>query len=179
MLHVLKQLLIINNMSKIFSCILLMGMAVTASAHTYFFGVTDISLNTKSRHIEVIHQLTAHDVENAIAEIEQIHFSAEHPSYNQLVQTYIENRFSLYRENNQIEMNWIGFEVKRGQLFVYQESKGQNYLMNLVVKNSILVDTYVKQVNTVNYRSEYISDEVQGSLTFDRSLRVASITSSE
>lgn len=38
-------------------------------------------------------------------------------------------------------MNWLGLEIKRGQLFAYQKSSAKNYLANLVVKNTILVDT--------------------------------------
>lgn len=166
-------------LSKILLSILLSGAAGTTAAHTYFFGVTEINLNKQSEHIEVIHQLTAHDIENAIAEIQQVSFSPEHPQYNKLIQTYIEKHFILSRKNKIIKMNWVGFEVKRGQLFAYQESSTKNYLTNLVVKNTILVDTYVKQVNTVNYQSLNPTDIVQGSLTFNQSIRVAIITSDE
>tara|TARA_R110001583_G_scaffold1152_10_gene9567 strand:- start:2403 stop:2942 length:540 start_codon:yes stop_codon:yes gene_type:complete len=167
------------SLSKVLLSILLMGVAGTTAAHTYFFGVTELNLNITSKHIEVVHQLTAHDIDNAIAEIQQVHFSAEHPQYDKFIQDYIEGHFILARNDKIIKMNWIGFEVKRGQLFAYQESASKNYLTNLVVKNSILVDTYVKQVNTVNYQSLSPTNAVQGSLTFDQSLRVAIITSGE
>lgn len=162
-------------MNKMLLCILFMGYAHVTIAHTYFFGVTELNLNTKTKHIEVIHQLTAHDIENAIAEIEQVHFSTEHPNYDQLIQKYIEKHFILLRENNIIKMNWIGFEVKRGQLFAYQESASENVLTNLVIKNSILVDTYEKQINTVNYQSLNTEKTIQGSLTFDQLHKMAII----
>jgi hypothetical protein len=164
---------------KIVLCFLLIGLAEPSAAHTYFFGVTELNLNNSSKHIEVVHQLTAHDIENAIAEREQILFSPEHPQYDKFIQSYIEDHFALKRDNLEIKMNWIGFEVKRGQLFVYQESATKNFLTNLVVKNAILVDTYDKQVNTVNYRSLSPPDKIQGSLTFDRSRIIATITTSE
>jgi len=166
-------------LSKILLCILLSGVATSTAAHTYFFGVTELNINSTSNHIEVIHQLTAHDIENAIAEIQQVHFSAEHPQYDKFIQNYIEEHFVLVRNNKVIKMNWIGFEIKRGRLFAYQESTSKNFLTNLVVKNAILVDTYDKQVNTVNYQNLSPTDKVQGSLTFDHSLRVAIITPSE
>ena len=119
------------------------------------------------------------DIENAIAEIQQVNFSTEHPQYDQLIQHYIEKHFTLVRSNQTIKLNWIGFEVRRGQLFAYQESETKNNLTNLVVKNSILVDTYVQQVKTVNYRRDNITDIVSGSLTFNHSIRVAIITPSE
>jgi len=165
--------------SKVLLSILLFGVAASSAAHTYFFAVTELNINITSKHIEVIHQLTAHDIENAIAEIQQIHFSPEHPQYDEFIQNYIEEHFILERNNKVIKMNWIGFEVKRGRLFAYQESISKNFLTNLVVKNAILVDTYEKQINTVNYQNLSPTGTVQGSLTFDQSRKVAMITSSE
>ncbi|WP_425462566.1 DUF6702 family protein [Litorilituus lipolyticus] len=40
----------------------------------------------------------------------------------------------------------------------------QNFLKQLVVKNTILVDTYAKHVNTVNFQDS----KEKGSLTFSR-----------
>ncbi len=166
-------------LSKILLSILLVGLAAPAAAHTYFFGVTDISINKTSKHIEVIHQFTAHDIENTIAEINQVSFSPEHPQYDELVKNYLEKNFSLQRDNKNIKMNWIGFEIKRGQLFAYQESIIKSFLANLVVKNTILVDTYAEQVNTVNYQDPSSIRKTQGSLTFDNLSRVAAITANK
>lgn len=170
--------------NKILLSILFAGAATSVAAHTYFFGVTDLTIGKSSKHIEVIHQFTAHDIENTIAEIKQANFSPEHPQYDEFIQSYIEKHFILQRDNKVIEMNWIGFEIKRGQLFAYQESVAENFLTNLVVKNTILVDTYAKQVNTVNYQDLSFAEKsstkkVQGSLTFDHSLKVATITSNK
>jgi len=165
--------------NKILLSVLLSGVVASATAHTYFFGVTDLVINEKSKHIEVIHQFTAHDIENTIAEIKQITFSPEHPRYDNYVQEYIEKHFILQRDNKTIKMNWIGFEIRRGQLFAYQESIDENFLTNLVVKNTILVDTYAKQVNTVNYLDISSTNKVQGSLTFDHSLKVSIITANK
>ena len=160
---------------RILLSILFVGVAAPAAAHTYFFGSTELNLNVENKHIEVIHQLTAHDIENAIAEIKQVSFSPEHPQYETFIQEYIEKHFVLMRKNEVIEMNWLGLEVKRGQIFTYQESTSENYLANLLVKNTILVDTYVKQVNTVNYQDLGSAENTLGSLTFDRSRKVAII----
>jgi len=165
--------------NKILVSILFFGVAASAAAHTYFFGVSDLTINKTSKHIEVIHQFTAHDIENTIAELRQVSLSPEHPKYDDFIQEYIEKHFVLQRDNIPIKMNWIGFEIKRGQLFAYQESVTENFLTNLVVKNTILIDTYAKQVNTVNYQYFSSTRKVQGSLSFDHSLKVAKITSNK
>lgn len=83
--------------NRILLSILLIGVVASVTAHTYFFGVSDLIINSESKHIEVIHQFTAHDIENTIAEVQQINFSAEHPKYDELIKEHIEKTL-LYKE---------------------------------------------------------------------------------
>jgi hypothetical protein len=155
---------------------LLCGVALSSAAHRYFFGLTDLSVNPKTHNIELIHQFTAHDIDNAIAEQQQIHFSPEHPKYEKLIQNYVEAHFQLIdaQENKKhvIKLNWIGLEIAKGNIYIYQEANFENYLSGLVVKNDLLVDTYLKQVNTVNYTDGTNT----GSLTFSGSEKTSEIT---
>ena len=162
--------------NKILLSVLFVGLAASAAAHTYFFGVTDLNLNSNTQHIEIIHQFTAHDIENTIAEIKQVHFSGEHPKYDQYIQDYFVENFTLKHHQRRVELNWIGFEIKRGKLFAYQESHSKSFLTGLVVQNTILINTYSAQINTVNYQSISDTEQVQGSLTFNKSKQVAVIS---
>lgn len=167
------------NISRLLLSILLMFYAQTCVAHTYFFGVSEINVNKNTQHIEVIHQFTAHDIDNAIAEIQQVNFSTEHPKYDAWIQAYIEKHFTLINKNQEITMHWVGFEIIRGQLYAYQESLNKHNLANLTVKNTILIDTFNKQINTVNYQDVTSNRKYEGSLTFNQSIRVAIITTEE
>jgi hypothetical protein len=144
------------------------GLVASTTGHTYFFGVSDLSANPKTNRLEIVHQFTSHDIENAIAEIKQIHFSAEHKDYDLFVQQYFEQQFSLEQTRKKVSLNWLGFEVKSGKIIAYQESQQQSFLLQLVVKNAILIDTYPKQVNTVNFQGKDLQgNALFGSLTFD------------
>ncbi|MBA6232353.1 MULTISPECIES: DUF6702 family protein [unclassified Colwellia] len=160
---------------KSFIFCLLCGVALSSAAHRYFFGLTDLSVNPRTHNIEVIHQLTAHDIENAIAEQQQIHFSPEHAAYEQMIQNYVEAHFKLIdvqdNKYHEIKLNWIGLEITKGNVYIYQEANFEKFLSGLVVKNDLLVDTYVQQINTVNYKDETII----GSLTFSKSVKTAKI----
>ncbi len=161
----MQRLLNIQSFKKKVLALLLAGVATSVAAHTYFFGVSDLSINASTQHIEVIHQFTAHDVENAIAQIKNVSFSPEHPQYDAYIQDYFEQHFELKKENQLIPLDWVGFEVKLGKLIAYQESKHKETLGNVTVTNSLLIDIYRKQLNTVNYKYK----EMQGSLTFTQS----------
>jgi len=163
------------------TCLALFGLVAPAISHTYFFGVSDVTLNTKTQQFEIIHRFTAHDIENAIAESKQIHFSPEHKKYETYVQEYIEQGFELKYNDARVKLLWLGFEVKLGKIIAYQEPVQrivhENFLDGLVVKNTILVDTYPRQVNTVNFQGKDKQDNnLYGSLTFDHKIKVVKIT---
>lgn len=154
-----------------FLAILLCVLAPLASAHTYFFGITDLSLNSSSKKIEIIHQLTVHDLENAIAETRQISFSPEHEQYEAFIRSYVEENFLLKHSDKSLMLNWLGFEIKQGQIFIYQEVPFKNYLAGLLVKNELLVNTYAKQVNILNFQDS----KTKGSLTFNTTQKIVTI----
>jgi uncharacterized protein DUF6702 len=147
------------------------GSITSLSAHRFFFGITDINVNHQNDQIEIIHQFTIHDLENLIAEQQQINFSPEHPRYEQLIRQYFENHFKIQNNNTSIVLTWVGLELVRDKLFIYQEAKYPKFLIGLVVKNDLLTDTYAKQVNTVNFQD----NNLKGSLTFNKSQQVAKI----
>ena len=153
------------------------GLVASATGHTYFFGVSDLNVNPKTQRLEIMHQYTGHDIENAIAERKQIHFSAEHKNYDLYIQQYFEQQFILAKNKVKIPLNWLGFEVISGKIIAYQESKQQSFLPQMVVKNAILTDTYPKQVNTVNFQGVGLQGEAFfGSLTFDHRSKEEQIT---
>lgn len=159
------------NAIKAFFILIIVGQCATASAHKYFFGLTELSVNPKTQNIEIIHQFTAHDLENTIAEQTQEAFSPQHSKYELYIQEYVNNHFQIFINDKKIPLVWVGFEYNNDKIIMYQEAQFENNLLGLVVKNDLLVDTYDKQVNTLNYQDA----EVTGSLTFTRSNNVATI----
>lgn len=146
--------------------LLLCGVAANAVAHRYFFSISDLSLNERTKAIEIIHQITAHDIDNAIAESKQIHFSVAHPEYEEFIRQYVEAHFQLHYQEHALEVKWVGLEVNKGNIFIYQEADFKHSLLGLKITNSLLIDHYAKQVNTVNFHDKLI----KGSLTFKKSV---------
>ena len=161
----------LSKLAKHFLLLLLCGVAANAVAHRYFFSITDLALNENSHSIEVIHQITAHDIDNAIAEAKQIHFSPAHPDYDQLIQQYVEAHFNLEYDGQEVVLVWLGLEIIKGNIFVYQEAEFSHSLVGLKITNKLLTDSYPKQINTVNFHDKAI----KGSLTFKRSVTINEI----
>jgi len=158
-------------LAKLFFVLLLCGLAANALAHRYFFSITDLRLNENTQAIEVIHQITAHDIDNAIAVNQQIHFSVAHPNYEEIIRQYIEANFQLAYQNKAVPLNWVGFEINHGIIFVYQEAEIQHSLIGLKITNRLLIENYEKQINTVNF----YDNTIKGSLTFKRSVTINDI----
>ena len=150
---------------------LLCGLATNTLAHRYFFSITELALNDRTQSIEVIHQVTAHDIDNAIAQTKQIHFSVAHPDYEKYIRQYVEAHFQLQYQDRVIPLNWVGLEVSKGNIFIYQEAQFEYPLLGLQITNSLLIAHYEKQVNTVNFND----NSIKGSLTFKRSVTINDI----
>lgn len=159
------------SIAKRFFVLLLCGLAANAVAHRYFFSITDLALNENSQSIEVIHQITAHDIDNAIAEAKQIHFSVAHPEYESIIRQYIESHFQLHYQDKAVILNWVGLEINKGNIFIYQEAEFHHSLLGLKITNNLLINSYAKQINTVNFRDK----SIKGSLTFKRSVTIDTI----
>lgn len=162
----------IKSLSQWLFLLSMFGWAASAAAHTYFFGLTDISVNPNNHQLEIIHQFTGHDIENAIAQSKQINFSPEHAQYEQLIQAYIESHFHLQQHNQAIALKTLGSEYESGKIYIYQEASKVTHLAGIKVNNAILMDVFPKQVNTVNYQD----GEIKGSLTFMGEQQSATIT---
>lgn len=151
--------------------VLICGVAASAAAHRYFFSITDFTLNTNTHTLEVIHQITAHDFDNAIAENKQIHFSSAHPHYDEFAKNYLKEHFQVYDKGQRIVLNWVGLEINKGNIFIYQEATFNGKFTDIEIKNTILIDNYKQQVNTVNFQD----NTIKGSLTFTKSATINKI----
>jgi hypothetical protein len=140
-------------------------VSMTTSAHQHFFSLSELSINQQTAQLEVIHYLSAHDLENAIATEQNIEFSPEHQHYELLIKNYIEEHFKLYKNSKQSVLNWIGLELNKEQVIIYQENKKHHFLTGIMVKNNILVNNYPAQINIVNYQD----NKSKGSLKFSNS----------
>ena len=49
-----------------------------------------------------------------------------------------------------MKLMWISVEIHMGKIYIYQASDSDVFLVRLMVKNALLIDTHPKQVITVN-----------------------------
>ena len=139
-------------------------MAANASAHTFFIGSTEISVNEHTNSIEIIHQFTSHDLEAMLSDKYQQRINADSEQYLKLVQDYVEQRFTLFDNNGQrLTIEFIGVEAGINATYIYQEVLAKSNIKGVVIYHQLLTDYFPKQKNRVNFESKAI----KGSLLFD------------
>lgn len=131
-----------------------------------FSATTALHLNNQSQVMEIIHHVDEQAIESALEnKFDRLSLAAS-PDYERLLKDYFNQHFKIYQHDNAQSLTWVSFEVHQGEMRIYQLLKNQNNLSGLVVKNTILVDTYPNQVNIVNYQD----DNRRGNLSFSSEL---------
>ncbi len=148
--------------------------ASTASAHTFFEGLVSVDVNPRSKHVEIVHSYTAHDLTALLMEQTQLAINLEHPEHEALLRDYIEQHFVLrdYIEQHfvlrangkKLELAWVGIRLTPQTIEIYQELSAPPSLASIEVQNDVLRSALQQQINRVNFSQ----GECRGSVVFDR-----------
>jgi hypothetical protein len=126
-------------------------MCVSASAHRFHAGLTDISYNARTGSTEVVHTLMAHDVEALLTEMYQRQFDLSDPDDQAVLRTYIEKQFWLAdKDGRRLPLNWVGVTVDTDSVVVFQEAVRTPVVNVETIHDGVLSDFLPDQQNTVN-----------------------------
>ena len=138
--------------------------ASTASAHTFFEGLVSVDVNPRSKHVEIVHSYTTHDLTALLMEQTQLAINLEHPEHEALLRDYIEQHFVLLAHGKKLELAWVGIRLTPQTIEIYQELSAPPPLGSIEVQNDVLRSALQQQVNRVNFSQ----GECRGSVVFDR-----------
>jgi len=138
--------------------------ASTASAHTFFEGLVSVDVNPRSKHLEIVHSYTAHDLTALLMEQTQLAINLEHPEHEALLRDYIEQHFVLRANGKKLALAWVGVRLTPQTIEIYQELSAPPPLGSIEVQNDVLRSALQQQVNRVNFSQ----GECRGSVVFDR-----------
>lgn len=130
--------------------VLTLGIAVSAAAHREPGSLTTIQWNASSGRTEIVHRLHSHDAELGVGEVMGIaDLSVLDLEGRAIIALYVEARFRIAADEEDIELDLIGAELAGDYLLVYQEHSAE-LPVQIRVRDSILRDVYPAQVNQVN-----------------------------
>lgn len=162
MMQNLKQTTMKNKLAVFFTALLSLALLPQVAAHKYFFGLTEVSYNPRTQHVEAVHQYTLHDVQRALQKQYGDDFTLDNPNAEAQIMRWLENQFALFDSNdNKVKLNWVGFEADFQNIWLYQEVDiAPTDFCRWRVSNNILMREFAPQVNTVNFVTDNGTDGV-------------------
>ena len=146
---------------------LLVGPPPRASAHRYHTSVTRLEYNAEERLVEITVQTFADDVESALGKRSGAPGSVRldlSPKTNALVLDYLRNVLVLKSGSAELELQWIGMELKGYTVWIYLQAKAPEGISKTSLHNKLLFELFTDQVNIVNV----INNGKRSSLVFKR-----------
>jgi hypothetical protein len=127
------------------------SVSLTAQAHRFHAGITDISFNARSGNLEAVHTYMAHDVEALLANLYQRQFDLSDPDDQAVLRTYLEKQFWLAdKDGRRLPLRWVGMTVDTDSVTIYQEAPATPAEKIETIHAAMLTDFLPDQVNTVN-----------------------------
>jgi hypothetical protein len=93
-----------------------------------------------------------------------ININPNNAGFEAEVKKYVNNKFAVSVNGSPLRLTFTGSQVSGESVWVYFESSGVSNINSLKINNSILLETYPKQINIVNIAYK----GVQKTMTFQR-----------
>jgi hypothetical protein len=124
---------------------------MSASAHRFHAGITDISYNERTGSTEVVHTYMAHDVEALLTALYQRQFDLSDPDDQAVLRKYVDKQFWLAdKAGRRLPLNWVGVTVDTDSVVVFQEAVRTPVANVETIHDAVLSDFLPDQQNTVN-----------------------------
>ena len=144
-------------MTKVIATLaLILALVPSVSAHRYFFGLTEISTNPNTHAVEIIHQYTLHDVQQALKKRLGKEFRLEQSNAEKQIRDWLNEKFELTDSAGEaVVPSWVGFEADYQKIWIYQEVPKRDNLCQWELSNTLLMNSFSAQVNTINVIDDY------------------------
>lgn len=138
------------------SLTLLFALIPSVSAHRYFFGLIEVKSNPHTQAIEIVHQYTLHDVQYALKQRLGKTFRLDSNNAEAQIREWVESHVSLTNaQHDNVDPHWVGFEADYQKIWVYQEVQNRDNLCDWTFSNTLLMDSFSAQVNTINVIDDF------------------------
>ncbi len=138
------------------TALLSLGLLSVAAPHDFFVSILTIRHNSTEQSLDLTWQMTAHDVEHALASIAELKLGSERecPKADSLLNAYFNERLHLFQEDKEVRGKWIGKELEGENLFCYLQVEGVSSANDLSVSNSLMQDVFAEQDNIVHLEAD-------------------------
>ncbi|MEM1052660.1 MAG: DUF6702 family protein [Pseudomonadota bacterium] len=133
------------------AAMLMLALAIPASAHQQKAAIITVEHNPRSGMIEVVHNIPLHDAEHALRQ--QGRRNADivgDVESRRAFARYTAERFSVSANGAELDLTLLGNEISGNSLLIYQEGPSPGPGTELTIQAQVLTDIWLRQVNSVN-----------------------------
>ncbi len=125
--------------------------------HPFHVGVYEVFHNGETGKLEITMRIFIDDVELALQKEghENFAFSSESDqktAANRYLGEYLLKRFSIKIEDEEIKLNFLGYEPENDVVLCYIESEPVKEIGKIRIHNEILFDVEDEQINLIHFR---------------------------
>lgn len=130
--------------------LVIVALAPKAFAHRYHTSVTRLEYNVEERVAEITVRTFADDLEAILSKRTGKRVRVDGQAADTLVFGYLQSVFQVKSGAQEVELQWIGMELKGNTAWIYLQAKVPEGLLKTSLRNTFLFDLFQDQVNIVN-----------------------------
>ncbi len=122
--------------------------------HPFYVSVTEMSLNSKTKSLEISCKMFAEDIEDVLKQNYKVRVDLSNDKMqvqnNKLINDYILKHFSINIDSKATAIKFVGFEKEKESVYCYFEALNVPAIQKISVNNTILQDYKQEQINIMH-----------------------------
>jgi hypothetical protein len=141
-----------NNL-KLFVLLFLavIGLSAHKAAHPFYLSVTEVSVKSKEKIVEVSCKIFIDDFQQALfnEQKKSVNLQTNNSVNKDIVSKYVQSRLAI-TIGKPITLKFLGYEIEEDAVWCYFESQLTSNSKNIYIQNNILCNTLSGQANIVH-----------------------------
>lgn len=132
-------------MKKYFTTLIaILGVMMSFVGADFHSSMTKVDYNEDSKTLKFTTKLNSPDISSAIG------INPNTTAFDAEVKKYVENNFTVITDGKQNTLTFTGSQVTGETVWVYYEANRVDRFSKLRIRNTLLLETFSKQLNLVN-----------------------------
>ena len=133
-------------------------LLLSFSMHKYYVSITEADYNAESKVFEISIKFIGHDLEKALtnAGAPNLYLGTdkEVKNANAYLQRYIERKFKMIVDGEQLEYEFVGKEINNDDfIYCFLQSSEVDTPQEVTIKSTLLTELFSGQANTIYLKS--------------------------
>ena len=132
-------------------------LLLMAFKHEYYVSVFEMEYNKVDQKIECSIKVFSNDFERVLQDLTAKNVELENTEQkiilDSLIERYLENNLSVKQKENSKTINYLGFEYKRDDTFIYFSANNIEPKIDIEITNTWFKNKFHHQVNILHFKN--------------------------